>query len=298
MEVNIYQVDAFSTKPFGGNPAGVVPDARELSDIDMQNIAKEMNLSETAFIFPIDKNNYKVRFFTPVQEVDLCGHATIGSFYTLAYKGYLPSIYRGIKRIHQETKAGKLAVEIFFNNGKVEKVMMEQATPKDLGTVEDIELLLDCFNIDKQDMGIEDELVLPKIISTGVPDIMLPIKDKSILDNLKVDFNKLVEISKKLNILGVHTFYLPKLNSDKVFTRNFAPIVGINEEAATGTANGALIYFLKKEGYINRDEIVSIQGESLNRSSAIHCKIDENGGEYTVKVGGGARIVLEGIICF
>ena len=113
MEINIYQVDAFSDKPFGGNPAGVVPDAKQLSYDDMQNIAKEMNLSETAFVIPIDKNNYQVKFFTPIKEVDFCGHATIGSFYTLAHKGYLPPIYNGIK-VYQETKAGRLAVEIFL----------------------------------------------------------------------------------------------------------------------------------------------------------------------------------------
>ena len=298
MEVNIYQVDAFSSKPFGGNPAGVVPDAGELSEKDMQNIAMEMNLSETAFVFPIDKNNYKVRFFTPVQEVDLCGHATIGSFYTLAYKGYLPSIYKGVKKVYQETKVGKLAVEIFFNNGKIERVMMEQAPPKDLGKIEDIELLLDCFHLEKKDIGIEDNFVFPKIISTGLPDIMLPIKSKDTLNNLKVDFRKLADVSKKLNVSGVHAFCLPKINSDKVFTRNFAPLVGINEEAATGTANGALIYFLRKEGYIDRNEIISMQGEVLNRPSNIYCRIDENKGEYTVKIGGGARIVLEGIMCF
>lgn len=297
MEVNIYQVDAFSDKPFGGNPAGVVPDAGELSDDDMQNIAKEMNLSETAFIIPIDKNSYQVRFFTPVKEVDLCGHATIGTFYTLAHKGYLPSIYNGVKKVYQETKVGKLAVEIFFNNGEIEKVVMEQATPKDLGVAKDMESLLDCFNIHKSQVGIEGKFVFPKIISTGLPEILLPIKDKDALDNLKVDFNKLANISRRSNVIGVHAFYLPKKDSEKVYTRNFAPLVGINEEAATGTANGSLIYFLKKERYVGKNKIVSIQGETLGRPSKIYCIIDEGNGKCVVKVGGQARIVLEGIIC-
>lgn len=297
MEVNIYQVDAFSDKPFGGNPAGVVPDAGELSDDDMQNIAKEMNLSETAFIIPIDKNSYQVRFFTPVKEVDLCGHATIGTFYTLAYKGYLPSIYNGVKKVYQETKVGKLAVEIFFNNGEIEKVVMEQAAPEDLGVAKDMESLLDCFNIHKSQVGIEGKFVSPKIISTGLPEILLPIKDKDVLDNLKVDFNKLANISRGSNVIGVHAFYLPRKDSEKVYTRNFAPLVGINEEAATGTANGALIYFLKRERYMGKNKIVSIQGETLGRPSKVYCIINEVNGKYIVKVGGQARIVLEGIIC-
>ena len=298
MEITIYQVDAFSNRPFGGNPAGVVSDARVLSDTDMQNVAREMNLSETAFIIPIDDNNFKVRFFTPVSEVDLCGHATIGSFYTLAFKGYIRPISEGIKRIYQETKAGRLGVEIYFRDEKIEKVMMEQAIPEDLGYVDDMELLLSCFNVREEDIGIGEKFVNPKIISTGLPDIILPIRDKGVLDNLEVDFNRLKEVSKSLNAVGVHVFYLPKIDADRVYTRNFAPLLGINEEAATGTANGALIYFLKKGNYIRKNEIVSIQGEYLGRPSEIYCSIEDENGIYKIKVGGQARIVLEGIMCF
>ena len=91
MKKVIYQVDAFSDVPFGGNPAGVVPNAIGLNHIQMLKIAREMNLSETAFIFPLkdDVADYEVRFFTPTQEVDLCGHATIASFFALASKGII-----------------------------------------------------------------------------------------------------------------------------------------------------------------------------------------------------------------
>ncbi|NLX61402.1 MAG: PhzF family phenazine biosynthesis protein [Tissierellia bacterium] len=298
MQITIYQVDAFTQVPFGGNPAGVVPDARGISDEYMQKIAKEMNLSETAFVIPIDNKNYKVRFFTPVEEVDLCGHATIATFYTLASKGYLTSLEKGIERVYQETKAGRLQVDIFFENNRVTKVMMEQAKPKDLGEVLDIESLLKCFNLNREDIGIENEYVVPKIVSTGLADIMLPVNRKEKLYNLKFDTNRLIEISKKLNVVGVHAFYLPKYNSDIVYTRNFAPLVGINEEAATGTSNGALIYFLKKHGYLKGNELISIQGESMNRPSRINCFIEEKDGSYRVKVGGEARIIMEAIMSF
>lgn len=298
MKAKIYQVNAFSTEPFGGNPAGVVLDARGLSDVDMQNIAREMNLSETAFIIPIDEDNFNVRFFTPFQEVDLCGHATIASFYTLAYKGYIPSLYNGVKKVHQETKAGKLSVEIFFSKDKIDNVIMEQASPKDLGVIEDIESLMECFNIDKEDIGIGQEFVYPRIASTGLSDIFLPLKNKETLDNLKVDLKKLSKVSQELNVVGAHVFYLPKVDSERVYTRNFAPLVGINEEAATGTSNGALIYLLKKEGYINGNEITAMQGEVLNRPSNIYCRIDEGEDGYIVKVGGQGKIVFEGVMYF
>ncbi|MBU5437984.1 PhzF family phenazine biosynthesis protein [Tissierella sp. MSJ-40] len=296
MEINIYQVDAFAEKPFGGNPAGVVPDARLLTEEQMQNIAREMNLSETAFIIPIDKNYYKVRFFTPKCEVDLCGHATIGAFYTLALKGYLPSIYNGTRKVYQETKAGKLCVEITFKNGKVEQVLMEQASPKSISKIDNLEFLLESINLTKDQIGIKNSFVYPEIISTGLPDIILPINNKEDLDSLKIDFGKISKLSKDLNVTGVHAFHLPDFNSRKVYTRNFAPLVGIDEEAATGTSNGGLIYFLKKNGFIKNNSIISMQGSSLNRPSTIHCYIQEKQNSYNVKVGGKAKIVLEGIM--
>lgn len=294
MKINIYQVDAFTDKIFGGNPAAVVPDARGLTDMDMQNIAMEMNLSETAFVIPIDSENYKLRFFTPVSEVDLCGHATIASFYTLAYKGYIPSVKNGIKKVYQQTKAGKLSVEIFFKNGEVEKVWMEQTIPEELNEIKDINPLLEYLNIKVEDIGIDENFIHPKIISTGLADIIVPLKKKNILDSLDVDLKGLSLLSEELGVTGVHVFYLPNKDSDIVFTRNFAPLVGINEEAATGTSNGALMYFLKNGEYIEKNEIISYQGQNLNRPSKIYCKIEETKKGYMVKVGGCARIVLDG----
>ena len=296
MEVNIYQVDVFTNQAFGGNPAGIVPDARGLDPVDMQNIAREMNLSETVFIIPTDEDNYQVRFFTPVSEVDLCGHGTVGAFYTLAYMGYITGPYNGTKKVYQNTKAGKLSVEILFKDGNVDRVLMEQAIPQEIGEIKDLKPLLKCFNIEEKHIGIGDKFINPKIISTGLPDIMLPLKDKETLDNLNVDFRGLSNLSHKLNVIGVHAFYLPEENSNKVYTRNFAPLVGINEEAATGTSNGSLIYFLKKAGYIEK-EIIALQGEGLGRPSNIYCRIENVEENYVVKVGGQAKVVLEGVIC-
>lgn len=297
MGVNIYQVDAFTHKAFGGNPAAIVPDARSLNDTDMRNIAREMNLSETVFIVPEDEYNYQVRFFTPVSEVDLCGHGTIGAFFTLACMGYISPMSKGTKTIYQNTKAGKLSVEISYRDGEVEKVLMEQAKPRELGLVEDVEKILQAFNIERNDIGIGDEYLVPRIITTGLPDIMLPLRKRDTLDNLNVDFKKLSILSKELNVIGVHAFYLPEKNSEKVYTRNFAPLVGIPEEAATGTANGGLAYLLKKENYIEGDKIIALQGKSLNRPSYIHCQVEGEEPNYQIRVGGQARVILQGVMC-
>lgn len=291
-KIEVFQVNAFTDKPFGGNPAGVVLDATTLSDEQMQNIAREMNLSETAFVTGVKHDFYDIRFFTPVCEVDLCGHATIATFHTLAKEGYIEKINNGTKTIYQNTKAGKLSVDIVFNNGEVDNIIMEQTIPQDIEIVEDIHLLCQALGIEVKDVGVLDRMIFPEIISTGLPDIILPIKDKKVLDNLTIDLKALAKLSERLEVIGVHAFHLPKIDSDIVYTRNFAPLVGIDEEAATGTSNGALIYYLKKNKLIKHNEIVSYQGESMDRPSKIYCKIEETK-ETRIKVGGKATIVLK-----
>ena len=294
MQINIFQVDSFTDKSFGGNPAGVVPNANLLTEDQMQKIANEMNVSETAFVIPINEELFQVRFFTPICEVDLCGHATIATFFIMAKKGYIKPIQDGVKTVYQKTKAGKLAVKLNYVNGKIDRVFMEQVIPKDLGKVLDIDKLLDALGIKKEDLGIGGKRIDPEIISTGLPDIILPINKKEILDGLKIDMELLSEVSQDNSVVGLHAFYLPDFNSKIVYTRNFAPLVGINEEAATGTSNGSLMYFLKKNGFIKSNEILAYQGESMNRLSEIYCNIDE---DNCVNVGGRAKTMIDGIMC-
>lgn len=296
MEVNIFQVDAFSTKPFGGNSAGVIPNAKWISEADMQRIANEMNVSETAFVHQLDYETFKVRFFTPTREVDLCGHATIATFYTMAHKGYIKSIENGIKTATLQTNIGKFPVDIIYKNGEVENIIMQQDKPKSYGYVDCLDDIILSIGLNQERVGFVDKFIEPEIISTGLPYLLLPIKDKETLDELKFDFCKLIEASKNNHIIGVHAFYLPKRNSDIVYSRNFAPLLGIGEESATGTANGALIYFLKQHNLIEGDRILSLQGESMNRPSKIYCYIKKGDNGYKVKVGGNAVIVIEGIL--
>lgn len=298
MDINMFQVDTFTDVAFGGNPAAVVPNAIGLSEYEMQKIANEINVSETAFVIQVDDNLYKVRYFTPISEVDLCGHGAIATFHTLALKGYIKPIQNGIKVVNQLTKVGKLPLELHYKDGEVDWIVMEQAAPRSMGSVNNLDKILESMNLTMEDIGIGHEYVEPEIISTGLPDIMLPIRSKKALDSLEVDFCNLGIHTSEINAIGVHAFYLPDRDSDVVYTRNFAPSVGINEEAATGTSNGALIYFLKKNNFISADSIISLQGDSLNRPSQIYCFIEKNGEDYKVKVGGKAKIIIDGIITF
>lgn len=296
MEVNIFQVDAFTQTPFGGNPAAVVTNSKGLSEDHMQKIANEMNLSETAFIRQLDDCYFRIRYFTPICEVDLCGHATIAAAYTLANKGYIKPIEKGSKVATIETKVGPLQIEILFENYLPVNVMMDMDSPKYVGEVKDIGELLSCFGLQIEDVGTVSGYIPPEMVSTGLPDIMLPIRDKDVLMGMKVDFCRLKDLSDRLGVTGVHAFYLEDENT--AHARNFAPAVGIDEEAATGTANGALIYYLKMKGLLAGELLLVHQGESLKRPSLIKTTITGSEDKWKVRVGGAAKVIMEGIMKF
>lgn len=298
MELNIFQIDAFTDKAFGGNPAGVVISNNKLPDRIMQQIAKEMNLSETVFVTEVEKERYQVRYFTPECEVDLCGHATIGGVFLLADEGYIANINKGKKSIHLNTKIGDILVDITYDNFHPISVVMEQKRPESYGVLNDIHKLAEILNIKEDDIGIDGEIAMPEIMSTGLKDIICPIKSKSVLDNMNVDLKKLKDYSLELGVVGLHAFNLDDKDSSKAYARNFGPAVGIDEEAATGTSNGALIYYLKKNGFLKGDTLKVSQGYILDRPSTIECFIEESKDGFRVKVGGSAVKVIEGIIKF
>lgn len=298
MEAIIYQVDAFTDKPFGGNPAGVVPDAKNLSEEDMQKIACEMNLSETAFVKKLENDCFEVRFFTPKCEVALCGHATIATFYVLGKKGYIRHEGKRKVLIKQKTKAGLLPVELYFENDEIVKVLMHQGSPVAFGQIDEIEEISKILGIREEEVGLKDFELKPEIISTGLKDIIVPVKDEESLKSLNIDFEKMDDYCNSKGSIGMHVFTLDELNDNTVHCRNFAPSVGIYEEAATGTANGALIYYMKRNNLLKANYIQANQGQYMNRPSKILCEINESENHDIVKVGGQAVIVMEGVIKF
>jgi len=300
MKKVIYQVNAFSDVPFGGNPAGVVPNAIGLNASHMLAISKEMNLSETAFIFPLEDEvaDYEVSFFTPTQEVDLCGHATIASFFALASKGIITG-KDNVKIVKQKTKAGILSVELYFKDNKIHSVMMTQAKPKFVFDVKNVCELAEIMGINVTDIGIEGYSLIPQAVSTGLTDIMLPIKSLSALKSINPNYDSLAQYSNKLNIIGVHAFTLEtEEESSTLACRNFAPAAGIDEEAATGTSNGALGAYLIKNNVIEFEDNMTIiceQGYYMNSPSKIIVRLEGSEDDLTVKVGGGAVIVSSGL---
>ncbi|TCJ01864.1 PhzF family phenazine biosynthesis protein [Cytobacillus praedii] len=277
MKVKVFTVNSFAKTLEGGNPAGVVLDADSLSDESMKSIAGEIGFSETAFVMKSESAHFKVRFFTPEEEVDLCGHATIATFYVLLSKGFIkPGVFL------QETKAGILSVEVKVDSS----IMMEQNSPSFYEIVNKKEIA-DSLNITEYEMI--DELPV-QIVSTGLRDILVPVKNIKILNAIKPNFEEVSRISSKYNTVGYHVFTLESLFGSNAYCRNFAPLYGICEESATGTSNGALACYLSKYGKINKrqdHQFVMEQGYLMKRPSEIKVELRVEEQEVIgVKVGG------------
>ena len=291
----IYLTDAFTDKAFGGNPAGVVIIKDPIKDSEMQKIATELKQSETAFIYKLDKDIYQVRFFTPVEEVELCGHATIATFWTKAINGYIDPIEDGRKTVVQYTKAGKLEVYLDYEEYQIKKVTMAQPSPEYYGECENLEELVQALGINMEDIGIDGyKLDLP-YVSTGIKDLMIPVKSRKILEDIRPDFALMESLSKKENFYSYHV-YTSEDGFKEIYQRNFCPILGINEESATGTSTGALMAYLSKVGVLKENELIANQGLEMNRPSQIFASIEKINERDTILVGGKAKILIEGVV--
>ena len=282
MEVAILK--SFTYENSGGNGAGVVVLNQQIPNDKKQEIANKVGLSETAFIYKRDENDYDVSFFTPVCEVDLCGHATIAAFYYLGKIGQIKGNDE-TKCVYQNTKAGRLKIEITFKGQDVEYVLMQQSEPRIYGELKEKKQIADSLNIDERLIGLPNYDIAPTIVSTGLKDILVPVSSRKVLNSLDVDFKMIEDISYENDVVGYHVF---TIDNERVYARNFAPRVGINEECATGTSNGALGSLLFSKGFSNQMEV--IQGESMNQKSLIFVRIDSHNDIMDVYVGGKAHI--------
>ncbi|SRR6056297_2517594 len=278
---------AFTYNGTGGNSAGVVIVEDRISDEEMQAKATEIGFSETAYIKKLNGDKFAVRFFSPTCEVDLCGHATIASFYYMALKGIIKP-FEGKWNGLQTTKAGNLNVEVTYKDKQPDSVCMQQSQPEDYGVVKDLKDLGESLNLPSDYIQLPDYDILPTIVSTGLRDLLIPIQSREILNSINPDFNKITQISLLNQVVGYHLY---AIEGDTIYTRNFAPSIGINEECATGTANGALIYLLSKKGITDESDI--IQGEAMGEKSMVYTKAINIMNKYIIKVGGSASLIKE-----
>jgi len=290
----IYQVDSFTKELFSGNPAGVVSNADGLSDEQMQNIARELNNSETAFILKPAENNHEVwiRFFTPTIEVPSCGHATIAAHYVRSVENNYDSC-----TVIQKIGAGILPVDIIKENDDY-KIVMTQGKVEFENPFEDEVNKKICSALHLNDDDI-DERCPVQIVSTGHSKVLIGIKNQKTLDSLKPEIEALSKLSKEIHCNGYFVFTFDT-NEEGILTkgRMFAPAIGINEDPVTGNANGPLGAYLVQHKLVNtKGKYFSFkgkQGEAIKRTGVVEVEVDiENDLPVKVKVGGNARIVFK-----
>lgn len=290
----VYQVDSFTKHKFHGNPAGVVSNAEGLNDAQMLQIARELNNSETAFIFPSESPDYdvEVRFFTPTIEVPICGHATIAAHYIYAQERNAPS-----GRIWQKTKVGILPVDILRREDDY-LITMTQGTPEvaePLGA--DIRhQIIEALNITEDQIRRDCPIA---VASTGHSKIMVPIVSNDTLHSLQPDMQKLADLSRQIGSNGYYVFTLNPQDEILVHGRMFAPVIGINEDPVTGNANGPLgaylVHFnLFQDEHSPHFEFDIRQGEAIGRAGTMHVRVEkQNRKPVSVQITGEAVIAFE-----
>ena len=275
-----YIVDAFTDQPFGGNPAGVVLlDGNSFpSETLMLQIAAELRYSETAFVRRDSEKEFTIRYFTPMAEVELCGHATIASFALMHRKLGVT----GSCLCH--TKAGDISVEAG------PRVLMQMTASKIVQSIDETEGIY-------RAIGICDYTpTLPvMIVSTGLPDFMIQVKNVETLNRLPLDMNAISAVTEKHNAVSFHVFAFGN-DGYTAHVRDFGPLYGVPEESATGTANASLTHYLQQNGcFPATGDFSFLQGEAMGRPSVVATRVTPDGTIYVV---GTAAVVAEGELLF
>jgi trans-2,3-dihydro-3-hydroxyanthranilate isomerase len=314
-EHRFVQVDVFTDKPFGGNPLAVFPDAEGLTTEEMQCLAREMNLSETTFVLPPQAPgaDFKVRIFTPAVELPFAGHPVVGTHWVLAHLGRV-NLQEPVTQVHFELGVGVLPADLHVTDGQVERVVMTQARPTFHAILDDVTDLA-------QGLGLPPEAItetgLPvQVVSTGLPQMMVPVRSLAEVQDLAASRLDIAALSRACRAVDAEEAPLVfTLETERpeatVHVRLFAPLLGVPEDPATGSANGALgaylVYHASTSSALRRavpvteptTHILSEQGAEMNRPSTLYVEVDSAGEDVTaVRVGGQVVPVVEGVVRF
>lgn len=305
------QFDVFTDTAFCGNPLAVFPEAEGISDERMMQIAREMNLSETVFVLPSDKENVlrRLRIFTPMREIPFAGHPIVGTWTALAQEDVvpLPEGGNGWQRIFHEVGIGVLPVDIEFKDGKPVQVEMTQGKFQVIDEIDDGHEqaeLARALGLAREDL---DESLPIQVITTGLSCLAVPVRSLADLRDIHINSNLLAEIYKRHGGTGCHAFTRETLEvgAARAHARFFAPADNIPEDPATGSACGALGAYLVHHGGLNlepedgRYKFVIEQGDFIHRPSRINLAVKGAAGNVEeVKVGGPAVLVARGEVVF
>jgi trans-2,3-dihydro-3-hydroxyanthranilate isomerase len=289
-EYQVKIVDAFTDRRYAGNPCGVVTRAEGLTDLQMQQIARELNLSETAFVTPSSVADFRVRFFTPRVEIPLAGHPTIATMHTLVEEGWI-ELQKGMTRVVQELSIGVLPVDIERERDGGIRVVMTQARPEFQRRL-DRNVYAQAFRISPSDMRDD---VPAQVVSTGTPQAMIPVKSLDVLRRLRPDYGYLADLEEVGDYFSVHVFALDSLEpGHRAHSRHYLASQGF-EDPVTGSASGSMAAYLWKYGLVREPEYVIEQGHLMGRPGLVEVMVDADGDDPSrVRVAGRAVTVLRG----
>lgn len=271
-ELSYYLLDVFTDMPFGGNQLAVFPSPpKDISTAHMQQIARELNLSETVFVFPAQDpaNHARLRIFTPQMELPVAGHPTVGTGYLLHSLGVLPQL--GSYRL--EEGVGIISIDLQADaDGRV-RVQMQQPVPQ-FGAIFALRAVLaELLTLNEPDL-LETPI---QVVSSGVPFLFVPVRSLEAIRRVKVRLDLWERYLK--NSPHPHLFvFTPEVQEAQstVHSRMFAPAMGITEDPATGIASGPLGAYLLRYGMVTPEQaraMVSEQGIEMGRPSFIHIQI-------------------------
>jgi trans-2,3-dihydro-3-hydroxyanthranilate isomerase len=309
LKYRFYQVDVFTDRAFGGNPLAVFPDANGLDAAQMQQIALEMNLSETTFVFPPTRPDadFKVRIFTPGGELPFAGHPVVGTHWTLAHLGCV-ELHAPVTAVRFELGVGVRAAALHVENGHVTRVVMDHQKPEffTCATPDQIARLA-------KGLGLVPDAILEtgwpvQVVSSGIRQLFIPVRslaevralspkqqDTAAMSQMCAELDPDTHCHECLMVLTLETTE-PGVN---VHTRMFAPGMGIGEDPATGSASGGLGAYLIENGILPATppttHLIAEQGIEIARPSRISIEIDgARGAVQMIRVGGSVVPLIEG----
>jgi trans-2,3-dihydro-3-hydroxyanthranilate isomerase len=291
MERRFYTLDVFTTTRFEGNPLAVITDGDGLSNDAMLAVAREMNLSETVFVQKPteDQALARLRIFTTREELKLAGHPVIGTWFLLAELGVVPAQEGGV-HVLQQTGAGVLPVEIRVRDGRPQRVTMTQKDAAFRPAKLNKKALATALGLSPKDFDSKLEL---EYVSTGIFNLMVPLRSRAALGRIVMN---MVELRKLLGKNGTMAYCFACGENGKAFSRGMLPWE-LYEDAATGSAAGALGAYLVKHGRLAPAHTLNIlQGEEMGRPSHIEVEVTQKGKKLVPRVSGAAVKVFEGTI--
>ncbi|MBC8333363.1 MAG: PhzF family phenazine biosynthesis protein [Anaerolineae bacterium] len=285
----LLQVDAFTDTPLGGNPCAVVFDTDELDSATMLAIAREMNLSETAFVRRSEIADFGVRYFTPAEEIPLAGHPTLATARALVDTGRL-ALREPVTHLTLELNVGPIDVAIHARDGEIHNIVMSQKKPQFLAIHDPVEVM--------PIFGLSPKDALPGVpiqtVSTGTPQLMIAVRDLEVLRRIRLDVAAYSDYRARADFFSPHLFCLEGITpAGQTFARHFGVPPDTPEDPFTGSATGGMAAYLWRYGLLMVPVFVAEQGHWMQRPGQASVEVigpPEN--IEIVKVGGNAVTVM------